>query len=237
MSERVSYQRQADIFDPNEHVGANVTFVGCGGIGSFSALAVAKLGVNVTLIDYDKCEPHNVPNQMLSTPSAGDSGEVHKVKDVADTIRQYADVRCRPIVGKITEAGLEHDGTTEPWRPDGLIVSGLDSMVSRKAVWSNIKHKPMVERYIDARLAGQLIVIYSVDPTDPNECDRYEATLHTDEEAEPLPCTERGVIDVGFQVGAQIARKVRHWFNDEQMAQVTLVNQRTLETQEGEYLL
>jgi len=43
----------------------NVLIVGCGSLGSFTALMLAKNGFNLTLCDFDTVEPHNINLQYF----------------------------------------------------------------------------------------------------------------------------------------------------------------------------
>ena len=60
-----THLRQLDIFNPEETQGWDVEIIGAGGVGSFLALALAKLGVKKLKVwEKDKIEIHNVSNQM-----------------------------------------------------------------------------------------------------------------------------------------------------------------------------
>ena len=57
------FQRQLDIIDPKKLV-YPVTCIGLGGIGSFAALTLRKMGFHTFVLwDHDFVEPHNVPSQ------------------------------------------------------------------------------------------------------------------------------------------------------------------------------
>jgi hypothetical protein len=44
--------------------------------------------------------------------------------------------------------------------------------------------------------------------------DRYEKTLHSNEDTAELPCTERSVSDINFWVGGMMTRQVRTYLTD-----------------------
>ena len=202
------FKRQLGFYNPDEQKTDTVSFIGLGGIGSFAAIGVAKLGVpHIHVMDDDIVELHNVPNQFHAVTDA-DNG-MPKVSSIAETLRTYTGTDPYCYTGRITEQG--YNGDSE-WLPRGIVVSGVDSMASRMDIWNHgsIKFNPRVSHYVDARIAGQLIVIYTVNPNDLEDIGRYEATLHTDTEAVDAPCTERGVIDVGLTVGALITNLLRH---------------------------
>lgn len=227
------FMRQTGFYDPSEHTDASVTFVGIGGIGSFAAIAVAKLGVpNITLIDPDIVEIHNAPNQFHRL----DYRDMSKVLSMQENIECHIGTEPDVYQAKITEFGWECDGldSLPPRELEGVVVSGLDSMKARQDLWrEKIALNPGVSRYIDGRLAGQRIVIYSVNPTDIEDVEAYEKTLVDDDAIEDAPCTERGLIDVGFQVGSLICRQVRKHFNGEDVEPIIQINQNTLNIMKG----
>ena len=227
------YHRQHGLYNPTEHANDHVTFIGVGGIGSFAAFATGKLGVpKITLVDDDTVELHNAPNQMHPVtwfePDVTAIGEP-KVDVTAKMILDHSGglVDVCPVNAK-------HDGVAQY---DGVVVSGLDSMAARQAVWDEkIKGNVAVNLYIDARISGQLILIYAVpDPYVPDVCKKYEETLHSDEEAERVSCTERGIIDVGFQCGALISRMIRRHFNGEAIHNCTYMSQKSLTVREWDW--
>lgn len=232
------FMRQTGFYDPSEHREAKVTFVGVGGIGSFAAMAVAKLGVpDITLIDPDVCEIHNVPNQFHSLTNGEHS--TPKVAALAQEIQSHIGSAPTCFQARIGEHGWEtSEGLQLPPRElDGVVISGLDSMKARYDLWHNkIALNPTVSRYIDGRLAGRRILIYSVNPTDMTDVEKYEATLVDDDAVEDAPCTERGLIDVGFQVGALICHQVRCHYTGDDVPNIIHMNQHTLKLDKGGWM-
>lgn len=223
------YLRQLGIYDPQDRPGDRVTFVGCGGIGSFAAWGVAKLGVpNIRLIDPDTVESHNIPNQNYTNEDIGEN----KV-DALAALLQRTTAPFEPSLG-VHPVSLPDDDV----RLSGLVISGLDSMEARKTIWDEcIKSKPSVSRYIDARLSGQFLICYALDPSDPRQIEKYEEqTLYDDDDAEDLGCTERGIIDVGMQVGSLLSRLTRRHFNNEEVPAISMMNQETYTTTQGDWL-
>jgi len=232
------YLRQQGFFDPSKNEHAAATFVGCGGIGSFAAFATAKLGVpNITLIDPDVVEPHNLPSQMYTPEYEGWA----KVDALAGRISDEAGTAPLMYASRITASGWESADPDEDDVPDvlrGVVVSGFDNMAARQHLWRKaIKHNPRVPLYIDARLDGQVIVIYSLSPMNGDAIKAYEATLLNDDEVPAGLCTARAIIDVGFMVGSLISRMVRKYYagDDENIHAITCVNMDTLHITRGDW--
>jgi molybdopterin/thiamine biosynthesis adenylyltransferase len=221
MIERDLHLRGLGFYNPDDQAHDSVTFVGVGGIGSFAAYGAAKLGIpTIRLIDPDEVEAHNYGNQLFSEDDIGE----RKVYAVANIV------------------GHSHFDNCIPERADrntalsGYVVSGLDSMEARAEIWEGIKFNPAVPYYIDARIGGQIIVVYALNPMDYDAVEKYEATLHSDDEGVEAPCTERGVIDVGMMVGAVITNHLRRRLTGNHVDSVTYVNMETLVTTKGEWM-
>jgi hypothetical protein len=230
----IEYTRQRKWFDP-DRTNASVTIVGCGGIGSFAAFALAKLGVQqLTLLDFDIVEPHNIPNQMFRFTDDeypdGDLGRA-KVDGVAWTVAEFAGLPrlhdptrwCRPICGRLEDGVPLSD----------VVISALDSMEARAELWKQIRYKAACKLFLDGRLAGENIVLYAVNPILPSDVKGYEATLHSDDEALELSCTARSIIDVGFTIAALITRAVRRHYAEEEVERVVYQNQEQLTIHKG----
>lgn len=208
------HTRQRAWFDPST-VNAAATIVGCGGIGSFTAFALAKLGVKtLRLVDFDTVDEHNVPNQLFNPDQVGQA----KVAALCENLQAATGTQALALQAPLQE-GI-------PRSP--IVVSALDSMAARQALWQQVRYKLDVKLFLDGRLAGEHIVLYSVDPNDPAEVAGYEATLHSDDEGEDLPCTARSIIDVGFAVGSLITRAVRRHYARERSTPIVYLNQQTL---------
>lgn len=197
----MDYTRQRDWFDPDKTQAA-ATIVGCGGIGSFTALALAKLGVQrLNLVDFDEVDAHNIPNQLFAKWQEG-------------TLKVAA---LHALLLDLT--GIDADGITCLDKPlqDGIprapvVISALDSMTARADLWEQVRYKLDVKLFLDGRLAGESVLLYAVDPTNPTDVKGYEGTLHSDEEGSDQPCTARSIIDVGFAIGSLMTRAVRRHY-------------------------
>jgi hypothetical protein len=125
----------------------------------------------------------------------------------------------------------------EPGRLSGLVISGLDSMEARTEIWNeSIKLNPRISLYIDARLSGQFIIAYSVNPAKMSDIESYEKTLYSDDEAEAISCTSRGIIDVGLQVSSMLTRAARLHFGGGNVPAITMMNQETYTTTQGDWV-
>ncbi|MFU8927599.1 ThiF family adenylyltransferase [Acinetobacter puyangensis] len=86
-------------------VNSSVVIIGCGGIGSLTALTLIGAGLrNITLIDDDKIEESNLNRQLLWTRS--DIGQ-YKVNILFQVIKdRFPNVNCELIIKKIHDADI-----------------------------------------------------------------------------------------------------------------------------------
>jgi len=115
------------------------------------------------------------------------------------------------------------DGTSK-----GVLVSGVDSMAARKEIWDQIKMKPAVQLYIDARMGAEVARIHSINPCDPDHIKWYEETLYDDKDAVEEPCTARAIIYNGFMIAAFIAGQVKKFAKHEDLPKEIIFDMKTL---------
>lgn len=194
----MDYLRQLGILDPKNII-FPITIIGCGGIGSFTALLLAIMGCpRLTLVDPDSVEDHNLPNQLFPKSAKGQK----KVEACRDLICQFSNCLVETIQDKF--------GDCQP----GIVISGVDSMKSRKEIWEKIKFNPDVPLYIDARLGAELVQVFTVQPNSIEDIEMYEKFLYPDESLQELPCTARAIIYTGFSVASLIGSQLKKWLND-----------------------
>src|SRR3989338_7414179 len=80
----MQYQRVRKLIDIETLKKKTVTIVGLGSLGSFTALLLAKNGVNLNLIDFDKVSIENLSSQIYSRKDIGK----YKVKAIAKYLKK-----------------------------------------------------------------------------------------------------------------------------------------------------
>ena len=188
--------RQLDFYDPFSHA-QRVTIIGAGGIGSWVTVALAKLGVrHLRVIDPDSVESHN----LSTTPYRQIDIGVKKVHALQSLLHEFK--RTMTAVPK------RYAGGQLP-RTD-VLISAVDSMEARRLLFKVVQ-KQKIPFYIDGRIGGENIRVYSIRPTSLVDRQLYRSTLVPDHRIAPLPCTGQQVMDVGLTVAGLIVRSVRQW--------------------------
>ena len=155
--------RQLDIFS-GQALATPITVIGAGGIGAPTVLFLAKMGMqNLTVWDDDTIEEHNLPNTLLPLWRPDTQGPEPQY------LGTIGEPKAKTLAGLVhamaghTIAYVEH--TYPPDRnglPTPIVISGIDSMAGRRAIWTHLCKHSGCELYIDARMAGEYGDIFAV---------------------------------------------------------------------------
>jgi len=198
----MNFLRQLDILNPNMIV-YPITIIGVGGIGSLTAWILAKMGCGeITLYDPDVVEGHNLPNQFYRL------GDVDKLKVMAvkENILQFAETKLRTI----PELFKDQESLK------GIVISGVDSMKARQDIWKKIRYNLNIPLYLDARMGGETVQVFTVRPSQLEDVESYENNLFSDEEASDLPCSAKSIIYSVAVLGGLIASQIKKWIKREE---------------------
>lgn len=208
------YWRQLDLVTPQD-LNLPITIAGAGGIGSPTALALAKMGCSrLTVYDPDIVEAHNLPNQFYRLEDAARP----KVEALREVIRAFTGLEIVAIPEAVSEQRLQ-----------GLVISGVDSMAARRAIWNGaIRYRSHVELYIDARMGAEVCRIYSIRPADPDDVRAYELSLYDDAQATEDPCTAQAIIYNVFAIAGLIANQVKKYAKGERFDREIIFDLKTM---------
>jgi len=188
------FHRQLDLVRPDA-LNMPITVVGAGGIGSFTVLALAKMGcTNLWVYDFDTVENHNLPNQLYREADIGRP----KVEALRDMVQEFTGCEVNAISERTDGKGLS-----------GIVVFAVDSMDERLKLWEGVKYNPRVPMLIDGRMGAEVMRVFSINPIDPDDVRHYESELYPSSEAFAAPCTSRAIIYTAFSVAALIAGQVK----------------------------
>ena len=196
---RPEYTDQTDIFNPASF-GHPVTVIGCGGIGASVLPTLATLGVpEIILFDDDLVEPRNVAATIMFGPD-----------DIGQPKVEVAERKLHELgVRHVTTHQVKFDPEQHGDSLTGVVVSGVDSMAARKAIWPAISWNGLVPLYMDGRIGGQIFQLNALNPCDPAHVEWYEDfELFDDSEGADLPCAARNVVYPSVVLGGVMASKL-----------------------------
>jgi hypothetical protein len=171
---------------------------------------------HITIVDHDKVEAHNTASQFYDPGDAGlekVSMLVHKGYS-GDT----------PMV-----CPFESFFSVFPERKFPVVICALDSMDSRIKLWDIIKVRNDVELYIDARMGGELLRVYAVDPLNNDHVKFYESKLYPSSKADPLPCGSRSIVYTTLFAGAVVTSYVKKYARQEPIKAETIMDFSTMQ--------
>lgn len=159
----------------------SVMLVGIGTIGSNLALQLARIlpFKQMTIVDADNVEIHNIANQAYGLSSVGKP----KVNALEALIRDVnADITIRAINAFWEKNNIGYAD---------MMFIGVDNMTPRRQIFADLPE--MVSFYSDARIGGSspattLAKIFALTTTNRGR-DYYPSSLHTTEEGVPANCS------------------------------------------------
>lgn len=208
------YWRQLDLVTP-EDLAPPVTVIGAGGIGSPTALALAKMGCpNLTVYDPDTVEAHNLPNQLYRLQDV----DRPKVEALQEVIASFTGAKIAVHQEAVVSQPLA-----------GVVITGVDSMSARQQIWQKaVRYRSSIELYVDARMGAEVCRIYTLRPTDPDEVEAYQATLYDDADATAEACTAQAIIYNVFTIAGLIANQVKKHVKGERLDRELIFDLATL---------
>ena len=197
------YIRFVEIFNPDDYLMYGISIVGLGGIGSPTAMLLAKMGFKYfELWDDDKVEPHNVSTQMYFRRNMGSDKVI-----ITDDILKQCNIKISDnTVKKHIQKFTEKDMFEVP-----IVISAVDNMKSRKIIFENAL-KSNVRLLIDGRMGGEMFTIYTVNLLNEKEIKKYTESFHEDVQ---LPCTARAINYNTFGISSFIVRQLIKVLNNE----------------------
>lgn len=168
--------RQMEIL-PTKFLNQPITVIGAGAIGSWTVLALVKMGFeDVTVYDFDTIEVENMNAQFYRV------GDIKKPKAVAlqELVKDFTGVTINAKNERFTNQVL-----------NGIVISAVDSMDVRAAIWAACKINPSVRMVIDPRMSAEVGAVYTMRPHQAADIETYEKTLYTDGEAVQERCTAK----------------------------------------------
>jgi len=188
--------RQADLVD-RRIFDSTITIIGCGAIGSFTALTLAKMGFHkMKVYDNDRVSEENISNQFYRYMDIG----MNKALALNTMLIDFENV---PLTVNdclwTKDIGINTD----------YVIMAVDSMAVRTEIYESIRRNVDVQGFIDGRMGGQQAEVYTVDLAKTEQKQFYTGYLWSDSEASELPCTQKAVMYNVLWIASGIANSLR----------------------------
>lgn len=172
-----------------------ISIIGAGSIGSYSCLALAKLGfTNITVSDDGIVEEENIAPQLFKTRDIGKL----KVDCLKRMIKEQTNTDIIAIPVRITVENIGILINTQ------LMVMAVDSMSAREMLFANSRDRFIV----DARMAIEFLTVISICRDVIDQRVYYSRTLFDDADAVAEPCTNKAISYTSLIAGGLVAKTV-----------------------------
>lgn len=187
-----------DIIAPDVLAKPKYLVIGAGAIGSFVTSMLAKMGgKDITVIDFDTIEEHNISNQFYPVDEIG----TPKVDALHAVVHEFSGESVKTY--------------NQAWEPGGeginrfdMVISCVDSMDVRKQLWDH--YKTRTKHFIDGRMGAEFLRAFAIDTEKAQQREFYETTLHTDADAVQARCTEKTIMYTVLIVAGIMLDLIKH---------------------------
>jgi molybdopterin/thiamine biosynthesis adenylyltransferase len=170
---------------------------GAGGIGSWTALALTRMGAKCVVYDDDRYEELNKSGQCVRTKDIG------KLK--VDALNEICKEFCDEGLYSSWQTRFTEDSMSGK-----IMIAGFDSIASRKIffeVWkNNCRGQQQHYLYIDGRLEAEMYQIFAFTANNMDAIEDYENNqLFDDTELPEGQCTLKQTSHVAMKIASSIA--------------------------------
>ena len=181
----MAFLRQEGFVKPAELAQVSVAIIGAGSIGSFTALALTKMGVKkLTLVDKDNVELHNVSNQFFIRD---DLGKAKVDATMTECLRHSPEKDLDVLV-----RNEFYDGSQQ--LDADIVIVLTDNIEGRAAAFKAASESFATKFFIDGRMGGELFRLFAFDPHDLKLAEKYREEFLDGVANSEEPCTARTII-------------------------------------------
>lgn len=189
--------RQFDIISDKQR-SMPVKIIGCGAIGSFLTLQLAKMGFeDLEVWDFDEVSIENMSCQFF------------RFKDIGKNKAMALD----ELVEDFTNVSIEYHPEKFEAKPDlnGIVVVAVDSMKAREEIFKEIQSKCFqVKMIIDPRMGAEDAALYVMNPFDEKDSASYSKTLYSDENSVQERCTAKSTVYTANLLSGLCAKAIKN---------------------------
>lgn len=184
----------------------NVEIVGAGGISSWTALALSRLNLNrISIRDNDSVSLYNMAGQFYSPANVGG----YKVHELANNIRLFSSSV------NIDASTLRLSSDSYIQKNTDIVISGVDSMVSRRYVYGAMLASDYKGLYIDGRLSADTFQILCFRFDDDSARKRYvDNYMFDDSESDTTVCSYKQTTYMAMMIASVICNLVVNYANN-----------------------
>lgn len=185
--------RQLDII-PLSILGEPITIIGAGAIGSWTCLALAKMGFsNLRVFDHDRVDTVNLNSQFYPIKAVGH----FKAESLKGMVHEFTGTM-------IDATNAKYEGG----KFAGIVISAVDSMQVRQLIWEEQLNGPC-RAVIDPRMGAESALLYVMRPANGQDMISYPKSLYSDSGAVQEPCTAKATIYTANLLSGLVCKAVK----------------------------
>lgn len=176
----------------------DIVIGGVGGIGSWLAMFLSRIGHNLYVYDDDTVDQTNM------------GGQLYKQSQIGLNKGDAVSINCREFNGAdtVTSCGRYEyeDGGVSP-----IMITCFDNMKYRKIMFQKWKEQEDRELFLDGRMLAETGMIFCVLP---GQEALYEAELFEDSEVEDAPCSFKATSHCGAFIGSLLTNALNSYLGN-----------------------
>lgn len=171
--------------------------IGAGGIGSWVAFCLSRIGCDYTIFDMDTVEAHNLGGQLYAMSHIGQN-KAEAIKHLASSMSGAENIVT--TAGRYTEQDMSNE----------VVIAAFDNMAGRKIAFENwvalMKEDEANKKnylFIDGRLLAEQYQVYAV-TADDKRIEEYRKALFDDAEIPDVMCTLKSTTHCSMGIASDI---------------------------------
>ena len=174
-----------------------IVLIGAGGIGSSTAIMLSKMSDgDIQVYDDDNVEGINIATQFYRMEDIGQN----KANAISAIANQFSDTTLFTPIPERYPFSRQN--------PAWMVISGVDSIESRKAIWQALQLAMDWKWYLDARMGAEKFELYCISRDD---IEWYSKVLscQQDELIPDEPCTAKATFYTAAMAAGHIGKTIR----------------------------
>lgn len=185
----------------------NIMLIGAGGIGSWLALSLARIGHSLYLVDDDRVDRTNINGGQMFRMTDLDGYKVHAVAGIC------RDFGCLSSIVGLEEKFLGIESGNLP-----IMIGAVDNMLTRRSIFDAWRVSSERLLLLDGRLTGEMYEVFAIQGDKPEQLEEYERKhLFSDEETVELDCTTKQTTFAAMGIASVITATLCNFLTNKKM--------------------
>ena len=182
----------------------NIIIIGAGGIGSWTALNLSRIGHSIVIVDGDCVDDTNISGGQMFRLEDNGSFKSNAVRAIC---REFG---CDNNIHTVFDYW---DYGTFDFSDLNVVICAVDNMATRRKAFEYwVKTGDEDSLFIDGRLTMEMYEIFAIQKQNLSQIAEYEKNhLFSDDEATPLDCTTKQSTFAAMGIASNITATICNW--------------------------